>query len=114
MDQYEHILEFDKIKEEWMAFALTGAAKEKIAGAKPFLSEAELRKDLRETTEARMILDKFGNPPLVSMEGVEKLVDSAVRGECLGACELENFAQVLVAVRRLKEYLKRSEGLALS
>lgn len=114
MDQYEHILEFDKIKEEWMAFALTDAAKEKIAGAKPFLSEAELRKDLRETTEARTILDKFGNPPLVSMEGVEKFVDSAVRGECLGACELESFAKVLVAVRRLKEYLKRSEGLALS
>lgn len=114
MNQYEHILEFDKIKEEWMAFALTDAAKEKIAGAKPFLSEAELRKDLRETTEARTILDKFGNPPLVSMEGVEKFVDCAVRGECLGACELENFAQVLVAIRRLKEYLKRSEGLALS
>ncbi len=114
MNQYEHILEFDKIKEEWMAFALTDAAKKKIAGAKPFLSEAELRKDLRETTEARTILDKFGNPPLVSMEGVEKFVDCAARGECLGACELENFAQVLVAIRRLKEYLKRSEELALS
>lgn len=114
MDQYEHILEFDKIKEEWMAFALTDAAKEKIAGVRPFLSEGELRKELCETTEARTMLDKFGNPPLVSLDGVEKLVEAAVRGECLGACELEGFAQVLVAVRRLKEYLKRCEGLALS
>ena len=36
MDHYEHILEFDKIREDWAAFALTGAAKEKIMEVKPF------------------------------------------------------------------------------
>ncbi len=114
MYNYEHILEFDKIKEAWAAFALTDAAKEKIAGAEPFLAEAGLRRDMRETTEARTLLDKYGNPPLVSLSGVGELTASAVRGECLGAAELEGFAQVLVAVRRLKSYLARCKGLTLS
>lgn len=114
MDHYERILEFDKIKEQWAAFALTEAAKQKIAGAEPLLDEIKLKKELRETTEARTLLDKYGNPPLVSLEGVGKLTAAAVRGECLSAGELEGFAQVLVAVRRLKSYLARCLGLALS
>lgn len=114
MNHYEHILEFDRIKEQWAALALTEAAKQKIAGAEPFLAEAELRKELRETTEARTLLDQYGNPPLVSLRGVGELTAAAVRGECLGAAELEGFAQVLVAVRRLKNYLARCKGLTLS
>lgn len=114
MDHYEHILEFDKIREDWAAFALTGAAKEKIMEVKPFLSESELRKELAETTQARTMLDKYGNPPLVSLEGVGKLTGAALRGECLGAAELESFAQVLVAVRRFKGYLSRCKALDLS
>lgn len=114
MYNYEHILEFDKIKKEWAAFALTDAAKKKIAAAEPFLGEAELRRDMRETTEARTLLDKYGNPPLVSAKGVGELTASALRGECLSAGELEGFAQVLVAVRRLKSYLARCKGLTIS
>ena len=114
MDHYEHILEFDKIREDWAAFALTGAAKEKIMEVKPFLSESELRKELAETTQARTMLDKYGNPPLVSLEGVGKLTGAALRGECLGAAALESFAQVLVAVRRFKGYLSRCKALDLS
>lgn len=114
MYDYEHILEFDKIKEQWASFAVTKAARERIAAVKPFLAESELRRDLRETTEARTLLDKYGNPPLVSLSGVENMTAAAERGECLGAGELEAFAGMLTAVRRLKTYLARCRGLALS
>lgn len=114
MYNYEHILEFDKIKEQWASFAMTKAAKERIMETEPFLAEGELRKNLRETTEARTLLDKYGNPPLVSLSGVQELTASAERGECLSAGELEAFAKVLVAVRRLKSYLARCRGLTLS
>lgn len=114
MYNYEHILEFDKIKEQWASFAMTRAAKEKIIETAPFLAEGELRKNLRETTEARTLLDKYGNPPLVSLSGVQELTASAERGECLSAGELEAFAKVLVAVRRLKSYLAHCRGLTLS
>ena len=114
MYDYEHILEFDKIKEQWASFAVTGAARKKIAETEPFLAEGELRKELRETTEARNLLDKYGNPPLVCLGGVEGLTASAQRGECLSAGELEAFAGMLTAVRRLKTYLARCRGLTLS
>ena len=48
MYDYEHILEFDKIKEQWASFAVTKAARERIAAVKPFLAESELRRELRE------------------------------------------------------------------
>lgn len=114
MYDYEHILEFDKIKEQWASFAVTKAARERIAAVKPFLAESELRRELRETTEARTLLDKYGNPPLVSLNGVENMTAAAERGECLGAGELEAFAGMLKAVRRLKTYLARCRGLTLS
>ena len=114
MYDYEHILEFDKIKEQWASFAVTKAARERIAAVKPFLAESELRRELRETTEARTLLDKYGNPPLVSLSGVENMTAAAERGECLGAGELEAFAGMLTAVRRLKTYLARCRELALS
>ncbi len=114
MYDYEHILEFDKIKEQWTSFVVTKAARERIAAVKPFLAESELRRELRETTEARTLLDKYGNPPLVSLSGVENMTAAAERGECLGAGELEAFAGMLTAVRRLKTYLARCRGLALS
>lgn len=114
MYDYEHILEFDKIKEQWASFAVTKAARERIAAVRPFLAESELRRELRETTEARTLLDKYGNPPLVSLNGVENMTAAAERGECLGAGELEAFAGMLKAVRRLKTYLARCRGLTLS
>ncbi len=83
MYDYEHILEFDKIKEQWASFAVTKAARERIAAVKPFLAESELRRELRETTEARTLLDKYGNPPLVSLSGVENMTAAAERGNVL-------------------------------
>ncbi len=110
----EHMLEFDKIKELWAEQALTEHARERIRNMHPMMSERELSAGLRETTESRRMIETCGNPPLVSLRGLEQLLDAAWRGEALSAAELTQIGTSLGAVNRLKNYLKKGERLEIS
>ncbi|MCI8516976.1 MAG: DNA mismatch repair protein MutS [Hungatella sp.] len=103
----EKALEFDKVKEIWASLALTERAKERIREIKPILSENELAARLRETTQARQMIEGWGNPPLVSLEGIRKWVGMAVKGDCLTCSQLEDIRLSLTAVKRLRQYLGR-------
>lgn len=107
-------IEFDLIKEMWMQYALTQYAKDEIRNIEPYLSERELLAKQRETTEARIMLEKYGNPPLVSLTGIHELLEVAKKGDCLSAAQLEEVGKALVAVRRLKAYLEKCKVLDLS
>ncbi len=114
MLQAERDIEFDKIKEIWMELALTEWAKEKIKNTAPYMSENELLAKLRDTTEARQLIENVGRPPLVSLEGIEEMINSADKGECLSALNLEEIEISLVAVRRLKDYLNKGKHYEIS
>lgn len=103
----ERSLEFDKIKAIWASMALTDQAKERIFSAVPCLCENELLVRLRETTQARKIIESWGNPPLVSMSGIRERFAMAAKGECLTPAQLEEIELALTAVMRLKDYLTR-------
>ena len=53
----EKQIEFDKIKEMWAELAITEKAKEKIRNMSFFLSELELRKQLKDTTDGRNLME---------------------------------------------------------
>ena len=110
MNQTEKILEFDKIKENWKALAFTDWAKKEIEETIPCLSELELRARLKDTTEARILLEKCGNPPLTSLEGIRELLVIAQKGGCLTASQLEKLGMTLVSFRRMKAYLERGKA----
>lgn len=116
MKNMEYVVEFDKIKEQLAELAMTDRAKEAFKALQPCLSETELTAKLRETGEARRMLEQAGNPPLVSLQGILGLVEAACRGECLSAEQLEEFGNALVAVERLKSYLSGCAryGIALA
>lgn len=57
----EKQIEFDKIKEIWSGLAITDKAKERIKDTTVYLYENELRKHLRDTTEARFFIEKIGD-----------------------------------------------------
>ena len=107
----ELVLEFNKIKEQWISFAQTEAAKEEIKNAIPYLSEAELTARLRETTEARKMLDKMGNPPIPALDEIKELISISKKGDCISAVGLERIGNMLIAVGRLKDYLDRCKQL---
>lgn len=107
MNRAEQILEFDKIKEWWAGLALTEAAKEKIQRITPSLSETEFLMWQRQTTEARGMMEKCGNPPLTSFAGIPLILDTAKKESCLTAEQLETVGNTFTAIRRLKDYLNR-------
>lgn len=110
----ERQIELDKIKEIWKELAITDYAKEKIDAAEIILSESELRKELRDTTQAREMINKCGNPPLQNVSEIKEIIEAATKGDCLSPYQLERVWKVLVAVRRLKEYLARGKEYEIS
>lgn len=102
-------LELEKIKEIWAGLALTASAKSRIEAVKPILAQRELSAAQRETTESRQLLDKFGTPPLVSLEGMEQILLIAEKGDMLMPEQLEQVETALSAVKRMQDYLSRGQ-----
>ncbi|MBO5154944.1 MAG: DNA mismatch repair protein MutS [Eubacterium sp.] len=105
----EQQIEFDKIKETWMNLAVTAQAKERIKETSFYLSERELRKHLRDTTDARKLMEKLGTPSLQSVDEIKDILTAAEKGDCLTPYQLERVEAVLAAIRRLKDYLERGK-----
>lgn len=105
----EKQIEFNKIKEMWMDLAMTDRAKEKIKEVSFYLVESELRKQIKDTTDGRNLMEKLGMPPLQNVAEIREIMTSAKKGECLTPYQLERVEKVLVAIRRLKEYLTRGK-----
>lgn len=103
----EKQIEFDKIKKIWMELAITEYAKEKILGASYYLSESELRRQLKDTTDSRKMIEMLGTPPLPNVEEIKEIIMIAEKGDCLTPYQLERVERSLVAMRRMKEYLSR-------
>lgn len=105
MIKTEHILEFDKIKETWKTFALTENARTEIEKTKPMMSERQVAARLRETSEAKNMIEKFGQPPLATLNNIREWMNIAEIGGCLSPEQLEEAEKALVAVERMKKYL---------
>ncbi len=107
--QTEKQIEFDKMKAIWAELAVTQGAKEKIEKISFSLSEREVKKQLRDTTDSRKLIEKLGTPPLQSVDEIKEILMIAVKGDCLTPYQLERVERILVAVRRLKTYLDRGK-----
>ena len=105
----ERQIEFDKVKDIWAELAITDWAKEKIREATLYFSETELKKQLRDTTDARFLIEKLGVPPLQNMTEIKEALSIAEKGDCLTPYQLERVERALVVIRRLKDYLARGK-----
>ncbi|MDE6387240.1 MAG: DNA mismatch repair protein MutS [Lachnospiraceae bacterium] len=105
----EKQIEFDKVKAIWADLAVTDWAKEKIMETSLIFSENELRKQLRDTTNARCLIEKLGTPPLQNISEMKEILLIAQKGDCLTPYQLERVEKVLVAIKRLKDYLEKGK-----
>lgn len=103
------MIEFDMVKEKWRELAVTEQAKRMIEDAGYFLSESELRKNLKDTTDAGNFIEMCGTPPLASVDEAKEILILAEKDSCLTPCQLERVEKVLAAVYRLKDYLNRGK-----
>ena len=105
----ERQIEFDKVKDIWSELAVTDWAKERIKETTLFFSETDLKKHLRDTTDAKFLIEKLGMPPLQNMTEIKGTLLIAEKGGCLTPYQLERVEKVLVVIRRLKDYLARGK-----
>lgn len=105
----EHILEFDQVRERWKDLALTEAAKNEIVQNVYLLEESKLRRKLKDTSDAKELIEKNGTPPLASIDEAKEIIELAVKGSCLTPYQLERIEKALVAVERMKSYLERGK-----
>lgn len=106
----EKQIEFDKVKDIWTDLAITDWAKERIREVTLYYSETELKKQLRDTTDARFLIEKLGTPPLQNITEIKEVLLIVEKGDCLTPYQFERVEKVLVAIKRLKDYLARGKA----
>jgi dsDNA-specific endonuclease/ATPase MutS2 len=114
MNYINDMLEFSEIINKLKDYALTSKAKERFNNLIPILYESELRERMRDTTEAKVLLQKVGNPPLSAVEDIYKIAEGAKRGDLLSIDELEKIELFAVSSLRLIKYLKRCKDFNLN
>lgn len=107
----ENKIEFNRVKQIWSDFAVTSKTKECIADKWIILDERELRRELRDTTDARELIEKLGNPPLQDVSEILEILEVADKGDCLTPYQLERVQSILIVLKRLSAYLKRGQQL---
>ena len=105
----ERQIEFDKVKELWKELAVTDWAVEKISQTALCFSETDVKKMLRDTSDARFLIEKLGTPPLQNITEIREVLQAVEKGDCLVPYQLERVEKVLAAIRRLKDYLARGK-----
>lgn len=113
MKTNKEILEFNQIIDQLMGYAMTEVAKERMKEMDIILSETALMAAIRETDEARDMLDRFGRPPLAMLTGVKEALSFASKGGCLKEDALMQIAMTLSAVARMKVYLSKGKDLGI-
>ena len=105
----DHILEFSKIKEQLCACAVSEQAKLIIKDLKPILNESECRMKMKETTQARSLLDTYGTPPLSPMKDLIEITHSVEQNALLFPEQLITISSFITTCERLKNYLHKAE-----
>ena len=103
----ENQIEFNKVKEIWSGLAVTTKAREMIADRWIITDESKLRREISDTTNARELIEKLGNPPLQDVSEIQEILTSVQKGECLTPYQLERVENILTVLDRLAGYLRR-------
>ena len=105
----ENQIEFNKVKEIWAGFAITKEAKNRIKEKWIILDESTLRAELKNTSDAKEMIEKLGNPPLLDVSEILEILKIASKGECLTPYRLERVQSILSCLERLSSYLNRGK-----
>jgi DNA mismatch repair protein MutS2 len=113
IDKYKIALEFDKIKAKLSEYAFAENTKSKLLEITPYMNRREVKAKIKDTTEARKLLDSMGLPPLPGMKDINKYLDLAEKGAMLTPEQLTQIAQFISSCKRTKNYLKKAETLGV-
>ncbi len=106
------LLEYDKIKEILKGFALSELAKEQIDKLEPYIDINQIEKLMKETTEARAIVDINSSIPIHSLVGINNIKQKISKGIVLSPEDLDSVAGLLREIKKLKRFMADKEHIA--
>ncbi|MGF9908274.1 endonuclease MutS2 [Brevibacillus porteri] len=105
-------LEYDKIKEKVMEYALSYAGKKHVEQMMPMDSVKVVRSKLDETAEAKNILQNGASVPIPALEGMEKILSLLGTGYVFGVNDFTNLYLFLTSCSQLMKYMATKAQLA--
>ncbi|MGG4453283.1 endonuclease MutS2 [Brevibacillus porteri] len=105
-------LEYDKIKEKVMEYALSYAGKKHVEQMMPIDSVKVVRSKLDETAEAKNILQNGASVPIPALEGMEKILSLLGTGYVFGINDFTNLYLFLTSCSQLTKYMATKAQLA--
>jgi DNA mismatch repair protein MutS2 len=100
------ILEFDKIRDMLVAKCVSEIGRQHARELAPSRYEAQILRDLAQTSEAEGFIMRNGAPPLGSIHDIRAILKRIELGASLNPAELLHIAANLRTARRLKRYGK--------
>lgn len=106
------ILEYEKIKELLKTYTVSEMGKELIDRLEPSLNINTINSWMDETSEACAILQRSGNVPIHSLNGIENAMSKLGKGMSMLAEELEVILSLLQEVGKLKRFMADKSAVA--
>ena len=106
-------LEFNKIKEQLVAFCASSLGTEKVSRLKPSTDEKTVLYTLKQSEEALRIIYAHGEAPLGGVSDVTEAIKRAKIQAILSAQELLSISRMLYAVSQLKTFNERLHEIGL-
>ncbi len=98
------VLEYPKLAELLADCAACSVGKERARKLEPLTDAPVIRERLRETTEARRVIEAQGAMPFGGLSDISELLRPAAAGAALAGTELLRVGDVLRCARRMREY----------
>lgn len=105
------VLEYKKIIEQLTSYASSMAGKELVANLEPSTDWKHIEERLKETSEARRMLDEKLNIPFGGIRDIREIMLRAEKGMVLSGQELLDVSSTLFAGRRLKKFFLEVEDM---
>lgn len=106
------LLEFDEIKQRLAAYAGSNLGKRLAGDLTPKIQLQAVQEMLRETSEARLILDAAGSPPMGGLADLTETLHRVRAGGVLDPLSLQAVGDFLRGCRRTKEFMLKRLDLA--
>lgn len=110
-DKNSKALEFDKVLEKLAEFTCCDDARENALNLKPETNLDSARALLSQTSDAYMLLARFGGPSFGGLKNVNNTLSRANAGSVLNTKELLDIAGVLRVIRTLSQWRASNAGV---
>ncbi|MET3289157.1 UNVERIFIED_CONTAM: DNA mismatch repair protein MutS2 [Brevibacillus sp. OAP136] len=105
-------LEYDKVKENLLDYAVSYAGKRHVEQMKPIASPRLLRRMLDETAEAKELLETGASVPIPSLEGIEQILSLLGTGYVFSEKDFSHILQFLTSCGQLMKYMSTKASVA--